>query len=169
MTILMLGVSQSQQEGKVRTLEILQVLAVFTIASIMALPEVGAQGRKGSGGRGYKGEYQGKYDPQTVTIFKGIVETIEQMPPATGTSYGIHLDLKTDKETVSIQLGPAWFIEKQNMRIEEGDSIEVRGSRIKYEGTATIIAAEVKKGNKVLKLRDQSGFPLWAGVRKRKW
>ncbi len=151
-----------------RTLEILIVLAVFTIASIMTLPEVDAQGRKGSSGRGYKGQYQGKYDPQTVTTVKGTVETIEQMPPATGTSYGIHLELKTDAETLSIQLGPAWFVEKQNIRIEEGDSIEVRGSKIKYEGTPKIIAGEVKKGDRVLKLRKENGFPLWAGTRKGK-
>ena len=149
--------------------KVLIVFAVFIIASMTALPGADAQGRKGRGARGYKGEYQGKYDPQTVATVKGIVETVEQMPPATGTSYGIHLDLKTDAETLSIQLGPAWFIEKQDIRIEAGDTIEVRGSKITYDGTPTIIAAEVKKGDKVLKLRDESGFPVWAGMRKGKW
>ena len=28
-----------------------------------------------------------------------------------------------------------------------------------------IIAAEIKKGNEVLKLRDEKGFPVWSGHR----
>ena len=89
------------------------------------------------------------------------------MAPASGISYGIHLVLKTDSKTLSVHLGPAWFIDRQNIRIEEGDTIEVKGSKITYEGKPTIIAAEVKKANTVLKLRDKNGFPLWAGTRKK--
>ena len=42
------------------------------------------------------------------------------------------------------------------MTIAPGDKVEVTGSRITYEGKPTIIAAEVKKGGQVLKLRDAS-------------
>jgi hypothetical protein len=80
-------------------------------------------------------------------MVKGVVETVEQMPPATGTSSGIHLELRTDSGTLSVHLGPAWFIDRQDMKIGESDTIEVKGSKITYEGKPTIIAAEVKKGN----------------------
>jgi hypothetical protein len=149
-------------------LKIIGMLVVFTLTGSIALSEADAQERKywrDSVGQGYRGEYQGKYNPKTVTVVKGVVETVEQMPPATGTSYGIHLELRTDSGTLSVHLGPAWFIERQNVRIEEGDIIEVKGSKITYEEVPTIIAAEVKKGNTVLKLRDKNGFPLWAGAR----
>jgi len=43
--------------------------------------------------------------------------------------------------------------------------VEVKGSRISIQGQPTIIACEVKKGNNVLKLRDDRGMPLWAGPR----
>jgi hypothetical protein len=39
------------------------------------------------------------------------------------------------------------------------------GSRITYEGKPAIIAAEVKKGDEVLRLRDEKGIPVWAGRR----
>ncbi len=149
-------------------LKIIGMLVVFTLTSSIALSEADAQERKyrrDSGGQGYRGEYQGKYNPKTVITVKGVVETVEQMPPATGTSYGIHLELRTDSGTLSVHLGPAWFIERQNIRIEEGDTIEVKGSKIIYEEVPTIIAAEVKEGNTVLTLRDQNGFPVWAGTR----
>jgi hypothetical protein len=41
----------------------------------------------------------------------------------------------------------------------------VKGSRIIYNGKAAIIAAEVKKGDALLKLRDENGIPAWAGWR----
>lgn len=149
-------------------LKIIGMLVVFILTSSIALSEAEAQERKywrDSAGQGYRGECQGKYNSKTVTMVKGVVETVEQMPPATGTSYGIHLELRTDSGTLSVHLGPAWFIERQNIRIEEGDIIEVKGSKITYEEVPTIIAAEVKKRNTVLKLRDQNGFPMWAGTR----
>lgn len=153
---------------KMRTLKIMGILAAFAVAAMLTTPGADAQERRywrDSGGQGYRGEYQGKYNPKTVTTVKGVVETVEQMVPATGASYGIHLELKIASGILSVHLGPAWFVERHNIGIEEGDIIEVKGSRITYEGVPTIIAAEVKKGDKMLKLRDKEGFPVWVGTR----
>lgn len=48
-----------------------------------------------------------------------------------------------------------------------GDKVEVTGSRITFQDKPAIIAAEVKKGDEILKLRDGNGFPAWAGWRRR--
>jgi hypothetical protein len=45
--------------------------------------------------------------------------------------------------------------------------IEVRGSRVTFEGKPALIAAEVMKGDGTLRLRDQDGYPAWAGWRRR--
>jgi hypothetical protein len=74
--------------------------------------------------------------------------------------------LKTDKETIAIHLGPEWYIERQDVKLEKGDRIEVKGSRITFEGKPVIIAAEIKKGDSVLVLRDSVGVPAWAGWRR---
>ena len=79
-------------------------------------------------------------------------------------SYGIHLKVKTDSEIISVHLGPAWFIERQDIKIEKGDIIEVKGSEVTFDGAAVIIAAEVKDGESVLKLRNETGIPVWAGT-----
>ena len=154
-------------------LKIIGMLVIFTLISSLTFSEADAQERKyqrDSDCLGYKGEYQGKYNPMTFTMVQGVVETVEQMVPATGKSYGIHLELKTASGVLSVHLGPAWFIEGENIRVEEGDTLQVKGSKITYEGKSTIIAAEVKKGNIVLKLRDKNGFPVWAGIRKvKRW
>jgi len=84
-----------------------------------------------------------------------------------GMCYGVHLVLKTDKETISVHLGPGWYIENQDVKIAPKDKIEVKGSRITFEDKPALIAAQVKKGDDVLVLRDTSGFPVWSGWRRR--
>jgi hypothetical protein len=44
--------------------------------------------------------------------------------------------------------------------------VEVKGSRVTFAGNPAIIAAEVKKGDALLKLRDENGIPAWAGWRR---
>ncbi len=45
--------------------------------------------------------------------------------------------------------------------------MKVRGSRITFKGKPAIITAEVKKGDQILRLRDENGFPVWSGWRRR--
>jgi len=71
--------------------------------------------------------------------------------------------VKTDKDTVSVHLGPSWYLENQDVKIDPKDKVEVKDSRITFGGKPAIIAAEVKKGDEVLKLRDDNGFPVWSG------
>jgi hypothetical protein len=82
-------------------------------------------------------------------------------------SYGVHLSLKSDKETIDVHLGPGWYIENQSITIEPGDKVEILGSRIMFDGKPAIIAAEVKEGDEILQLRDKNGFPAWSGWRRR--
>jgi len=144
--------------------------ALITISVFLLSSQSFAQrGMKwsGSGGWGPDSRYAKMYNPATVESLTGEVMNIEKIVPRKGMSYGIHLALKTDKETISIHLGPSWYIENQDIKIEAGDRIEVKGSRITSAGKPAIIAAEIKKGNEILTLRDENGFPVWAGWRRR--
>ena len=51
------------------------------------------------------------------------------------------------------------------MQLGVGDRVDIRGSRVSVEGKPTLIAAEVRKGNETLRLRDDQGLPLWRGWR----
>jgi hypothetical protein len=124
------------------------------------------KGWRGSGGWGMGSPYQRMYNPATVETVSGVVESVDKITPMNGMYSGIHLVLKTDKEAIAIHLGPEWYIERQDVKIEKGDKIEVKGSRITFESKPVIIAAECKKGDGVLVLRDSSGVPAWAGWRR---
>jgi len=132
---------------------------------LVAATAYAAPGRGGGWGMG--SSYQRMYNPATVETVTGTVQSVQKTTPMRGMQYGIHLIVKTDKETIPVHLGPGWFIEKQDQQIAKGDSVEVKGSRATVGGKPVIIAAEVKKGDEVLKLRDENGVPVWAGWRRR--
>lgn len=121
----------------------------------------------GSGGWGPGGFYGRMYDPKTVETFEGEVVSVDQITPHEGMGYGVHLRLKTATETIDVHLGPGWYIEHQDTKIARKDEIKVKGSRVTFEGEPAVIAAEVRKGNETLVLRDANGVPMWAGWRHR--
>lgn len=140
-------------------------LLLTTIAS--AQPGGPWRWRGGEGGGwGPGGQYGRLYTPQTVETISGEVVKVERMTPRRGMSGGVHVLLQTATETVSVHLGPRWFLENQDMPLALQDQVEVRGSRITFDGKPAIIAAEVKKGDHTLKLRDEQGIPVWSGWRR---
>ncbi len=122
---------------------------------------------KGGGGWGPKTNYGRKYDPKTVETISGEIAKVDKITPSQGMSYGIHVVLKTDGTTLPIHLGPGWYIENQDITIEQSDKVEVTGSRVTFDGKPAIIAAKIKKEDEVLMLRDENGVPVWSGWRRR--
>jgi hypothetical protein len=120
----------------------------------------------GSGGWGMRSQYNSMYDTKTVQTIVGEVVTVEKIVPTRGMSSGVHLVVKTNDESISVHLGPEWFIDNQDISIDPKDKITVKGSRITYKGKPAIIAAVVTKGNDILVLRDVNGIPVWSGWRK---
>ena len=148
-----------------RDITTISVFIVFLLFAITASAKAGVSWR-GSGGWGAVGQYSRIYDPKTTETITGEVTRIDTITPLKGMSYGIHLVLQTDRETISVHLGPSWYIERLDMKLHRGDSVTVTGSRVAIKGRPLLIAAELKKGEAVLKLRDENGVPVWAGWRK---
>lgn len=145
---------------------VVSVLITLVMTSI-AMTAFAAQGKggRGSGGWGMGGAYQRMYDPATIETVTGKVIAVERATPIKGMGTGIHLKLKTGQETLSVHLGPAWYIQRLDDEIKQGDTIEVNGSKVTVAGKPAIIAAQVKKGDALLTLRDNSGIPVWSGWR----
>jgi hypothetical protein len=122
---------------------------------------------RGSGGWGPGTPYNKMYNPKTVETVSGEVVSVSQITPNKGMGAGVHMVVKTDNEIISVHLGPSWYLENQDVKIEPKNKVEVKGSKITFQGKPAIIAMEVKKGDEVLKLRDDAGFPVWAGWRRR--
>jgi len=104
------------------------------------------------------------YDVTTEVTLKGTVEEVTQVA-GPGRMGGVHLKLKTDKETVAVHLGPNFYLEEHNFKLAKGDAVEVIGSRVKMAEQEVVLAREVVKGQTRLKLRTETGVPLWARPR----
>jgi hypothetical protein len=145
----------------------MSVAALFAFSGISFAQPKGGMMWRGSGGWGPNTQYNRMYDPKSVETISGEVSSVDRITPGKGMSGGIHMLVKTDKDTVSVHLGPSWYIENQDVKIEPKDKVEVKGSRITFGGKPAMIAMEVKKGDEVLKLRDDNGYPVWSGWRRR--
>lgn len=124
------------------------------------------QGWRGSGGWGPGTQYNRMYNPATVETISGTVTDIQAVVPYKGMYSGVQIILKTEKETIPVHLGPSWYIERLDVKIAKGDAIEVKGSRISFAGKPALLAAELKKDDQTLVLRDANGIPVWAGWRR---
>lgn len=123
-------------------------------------------GWRGSGGWGHHSQYGRMYDPNNLTTVRGEVISVDTFTPRTGMSGGMHLQLRTNNnQTLDVHLGPAWYLQNQDVPLEPNDTIEVTGSRVDFAGQPAIMAASVKKGDMTLMLRDENGFPMWHGWR----
>ncbi|MFQ5431218.1 MAG: DNA-binding protein [Nitrospinota bacterium] len=102
------------------------------------------------------------FDDSKIETVKGTVLSAEHSHSQKGgRSYSVHFLLKTDDGLVTVYLGPAWYLDRQRVKIRAKDLIEVTGSRVAMDGTDALIAVEIKKGNEILKLRDKSGAASW--------
>jgi hypothetical protein len=148
---------------KTKRIACLMIVAVFLLTASLALAGPGKWGGRGSGGWGMGTPYQDMYNPANLETLSGEVIGLEQTTPMKRMNQGLALVVKTEKETVSVHLGPTWYLERLDAKIAVGDQVEIKGVRTTLAGKPIVLAAEVKKGDKVLVLRDAAGVPVWAG------
>jgi alpha-acetolactate decarboxylase len=117
---------------------------------------------------GGKGRHRMRnYDTKTVETLSGSIISIDKSASFYGKSgKGYHLTVKTEKETITVHLGPSSYLEDK-IKLQKGDSIEVTGSRTKIDGKTVIVAQKIKKGTAEVVLRDEDGTPKWAGEGRR--
>ena len=130
-------------------------LLVLTLAALIpGLTIANAQGPRGAARN---------FDPKTIEVMKGTVVSVTETAPPADRGFGVHLTLESGGQTMTVHLGPRWFLEKQKLQLKAGDAVTVNGSRVTMDGKPVLIAAEISKGSEVLKLREGDGRPIWAG------
>jgi hypothetical protein len=102
-------------------------------------------------------------NPATGETISGTIEAVESVSSGNGGGQDIRVRLRTDAGVISVDLGPAWSIERQGIKIEKGDRLEVKGARMSSAGgTPALVAAEVKKGGAAPDRRHNAGIPsVW--------
>lgn len=105
------------------------------------------------------------YDRASVVEIKGVVLQADLTPqsgPAT-------LRMESEGETLTVTLGPEWYVRRLNVDVQTGDKLWIKGSKMKtQEGKLYLTAATVKnlRTEKSFALRDENGRPLWSSKRR---
>ena len=108
--------SEELKEVVVKT-KVMFVL-LLTLALVLASANVFAQQAKG-GGWTAGSAYNRLFNPASVETLSGEVSKVEKITPKRGMSYGVHVQLKTGNETITVHVGPAWFIDSRKIKIDE--------------------------------------------------
>ena len=101
-----------------------------------------------------------KYDPQTETKVKAIVEEIK-LPEKAESKDSVHLLVKEGEEVVDVTLCPKSFLDDMGVSFSKGDAVEITLSKVKTESAEFLLAREVARGDDKLILRDGKGIPVW--------
>ncbi len=129
------------------------------------LTAIGLMAQYGQGGGFHPGQRPGGarlYNPNTVETLSGEVASVEKIEGMRPGVTSLKIVLKSERQTVAVFLGPSTFLEEAGLQVSAGERLTVTGSRVEVKGEAAILAAELTKGGKSFKLRDDSGRPLWA-------
>lgn len=110
-----------------------------------------AQGGKGMGqGMGMN------YDLSKEVTLNGKVTEVTKIPHG-NRGEGIHLTFQSENETLTVMLGPSFYLDKQTVKIGKDDMISIIGSKMGN----MLLAREVTKDGQKLVLRTETGAPLW--------
>lgn len=102
------------------------------------------------------------YDASTVTTVIGTIASVDSQANPRGDFYMVRLTVRDTSGTTAVMVGPSSYLDSQNISFNKGDSIQVTGSKVDFHGNQAIIAGKIVSGGKTIKLRDDSGRPVWA-------
>lgn len=114
-----------------------------------------------------KNLYIYKYDPKSEQTVCGTIAKILRVQFPDNNCYLVAV-MNTTQGNVLANLGPVWFIDENNLVVNEGDQIDVTGSVVRTNGRYIVIASQFKKNGHSLTLRNQSGNPQWGSPKSQK-
>jgi hypothetical protein len=101
------------------------------------------------------------YVQENLVTIPGEILSIELVPSINGKGDGVHLVIETDEGNLRVILGPEWYFSTQQVSLDLGVFVEVKGIRVTLQKEAALLAYEITVDDKSLNLRDESGIPLW--------
>lgn len=101
------------------------------------------------------------YDRNTVAQISGSVA----VPPRPLAGGLIAVDLNLPGRQIVVVLGPAWYLQDDNLDWKVGDQVTVRGSLAQgKDGRTYLLAQRVSApGGATINLRGENGSPSWSG------
>jgi hypothetical protein len=143
--------------------QFLSVIVGLALASSVVAQNVVV---RGSGGWGANSPFNALYNHNTVVELEGKVIGVERSAPMQGMDVSVALLVKSSNGgTSTVDLGPAWYVDNLPTKVKMGDRVRVTGSKVFSQGRSMILARSVVRGNNVMYMRSEDGFPMWVAYR----
>ncbi len=101
------------------------------------------------------------YDTTSIVTISGTVASVDSVASPRGNMYNVQLTVKDTSGTSTVVVGPSSYLDQQAIAFNTGDLVQVTGSKVHFNQNDLIIAAQIVTGGKTIKLRDDSGKPVW--------
>ena len=106
-----------------------------------------------------------KYDTATNIDVMVVITDIKNVAVGNPLS-GMHLIVRPESskgnaETTDVYLAPDDYLKDFGCHFAKGDRIQVKGSKVRYNGGPAVLAREVRLEATTVYLRDEHGVPYW--------
>jgi hypothetical protein len=106
-----------------------------------------------------------RYDTATNIDLMVVVADVKEVAAGNPLS-GMHLlvrpeSAKSNSETTDVYLAPDDYLKDFGCHFAKGDKIQVKGSKVRYNGGPAVLAREVRQESTTVYLRDEHGVPYW--------
>ena len=103
-----------------------------------------------------------KYDKSTEAAFKGVVQEVRDRQCPMSGGLGSHLVMRlSDGKVIEVHLSSTRFVHQYEVVFRPGDTLEITGVKVNFEGVETIFARKIKRGTDEFLFRDNDGKPIW--------
>jgi hypothetical protein len=100
------------------------------------------------------------YKPAEEITISGTILHVVSLPGPDG--FGVHFDLKTENGMVNVHVSPAAYIGEMNFWFFADEQITLVGVKVFVDGNKSFVVKSItKQDGKTLRLRNESGTPLW--------
>lgn len=117
------------------------------------------------GGWHYASPYGQLYFQGKPIVFDGEIRKTAPTLPLPNMSQGVQIIVASSTGERIVHLGPAWYINAQEFVLNPGQKVKISGRTVTIAGQSIVMAEKIQSGSETLQLRDNQGFPLWAGHR----
>lgn len=99
-----------------------------------------------------------QYNPAAETTITG---TVQQM---VHTRAGEHVIVNTPQGQYNVALGPAAYVNQQNLNLTPGAPISITGAPTNIGGQQFFVARDVEQNGRTVAFRNAQGVPAWTGA-----
>ena len=135
----------------------LQTSLLFLFAAPLLLALANSSGQKETAAA------EPRYDTTNVDAIM-VVADVKEITE--GPLMGMHLMVRPEtaranSETTDVFLAPDEYLKNFECHFAKGDRIQVKGSKVRFNGGQMVLAREVRLQTTTLYLRDDQGTPYW--------